>query len=230
MGACVSGREGIDDAHLCVHQRVGGIDDPQRHFATRHEHHGAAHIVGAHQAILDLVPDSERSERRARVAAHRHRIRIAGGESSATERGREREAGRDLEFDLAVGGRDQHQPVAGEIAARRLLDQTALLQVVHPLLVGGDEDVGFAAGFHLAREHRAGGERQFHGHAGGSGPVRRQLAQNVGQRRGGEHQQLGTLLLLRRARNGQQCGRDYGRDERDKSPGGAVHALPWIWL
>ena len=155
------GGEGIDDSHLRIDQCVRGVDDAQRHLAACHEHHRAAHIVGAHQAVLDLIPDAERDERGARVAAHGDRVGIAGGQASATERADQREARRDLEFDLAVGGCDQYQPVADQIATRWLVDEPARLQVVHPFLIGGDEHIRLAAGFDLARQHRARGERQL---------------------------------------------------------------------
>ena len=120
MGACVLAGKVSTIRTFVIDQRIRGVDDAQRHLAACHEHHRAAHIVGAHQAVLDLIPDAERDECGARVAAHGDSIGIAGGQASAAERGRELEARRDLEFDLAVGRRDQYQPVADQIATRGL--------------------------------------------------------------------------------------------------------------
>ena len=160
-------RERIDDAHLGIDQRVGGVDDAQRHLAARNEHHGAADIVGTHQAILNLVPDAERDQRGARITPHGNGVGVARSQAPLAERSREVEPRRDLELDPAVGRRDQHQPVAHQVAACGLVDEIAGLQVVHPLLVGRDEHVGLAAGFDLARQHRAGGERQSSRYARG---------------------------------------------------------------
>ncbi len=58
----------------------------------------------------------------------------------------------DLQFDLAIDRRNQHQGVAHHIVPRGSLDQLAALQIVHPLGIRREKHVGTGAGFDLARQ------------------------------------------------------------------------------
>ena len=115
----------------------------------------------------DLVPDAERHERRARISAHGHGVGIARGESAARRARRpDRSPGAILSSSLLSAGAISTSRLPTRLRRVGLVDEIARLQIVHPFLVGGDEDVGLAAGLDLAREHRARGERQLHRYAG----------------------------------------------------------------
>ena len=77
--------EGIDDAYVGIDQRIGGVDDAERHLSPRDEHHGAAHVVGTYQPVLDLVPGTQGDESGARVPPGGDRVRVAGREPPFAE-------------------------------------------------------------------------------------------------------------------------------------------------
>jgi len=55
---------------------------------------------------------------------------------------------------IAVGRRDQNEPIAEQVAPRRRLDQMPLFQVIHPVEIGRYENVGRRAAFDLLGQHR----------------------------------------------------------------------------
>src|SRR5690606_38330568 len=62
--------------------------------------------------------------------------------------------------------RHQHQAVAEQVAPRGRIDAAALFQVIHPVLVGRQENLRRRALLDLAGEGGAGGVGDAHGGAG----------------------------------------------------------------
>ena len=94
-------------------------------------------------------------------------------------------------MDGTIGRRDQHQPVAQQIAAARRLDQAGAVQVIHPPRVGRNIDVRRGAVFDLPRQRRARGERG--GDRAARAVKRDDVLDGVGGAGGGEHHDLGSL-------------------------------------
>ncbi len=174
-------REGVDDPDPRIELRVGLVDDAERHLAARDEHQCAANVLGADEPVGDLLPHSERDECVVRVAADRHRARIAGRESFGAERGANCKVRLYLESELALGGCDQNEAIAQDVAAGRRLHEVALGEVVHPVGVGGEKCVGRRACFDLSREGGARREGKLHGRTGFAGEVPAELPDGIRQ-------------------------------------------------
>ena len=225
-----AGGEGRDHAHARLGLRVGGVDDTQRRLAARHQHQRRAHAFRLRQARGQAIPLSERFQRGAAVLAGRDRRRLGDGQAALTERGGD--GAGPGQVDLAGAGlrRDQHQPVAQQVAAAAGIDPVTLLQVIHPLQVGGSEYLCRRALFDLPRQRRT--CRVGHAHrraggvlVGGSGLVQRFL-----EARGGEH---GQRRAFRRPRRGGRCEhahsqRQHGQCAQQRN-GRGRHAVVLRW-
>ena len=181
---------------------------------ARDQQQGVAHVVRGGNPALYLRPDAELLECRLAVEAGRHVGGVAHGEPAAAELRVELGAG--LQIDVARGrGRcDEHQFVDEQVATRARVDQIVFLRVVHPVLVGRDEDVGRCTFLDLACERRT---RAVHEHrllAGFPGVGGGQIVEGVFHAGGGEH-------LLRGGVAGKQQARaDGGHGERATQHGG----------
>src|SRR5436190_12894909 len=121
---------------------VRRIDDAEPGFTPCDERQGGPDILALCQARLDRGPQPQLLERRLGILAGRYSLHIAErklavGESSG-------EIGTRLEFELearSLGG-DEHESVAEQDRASAGLDQLLLVQIVHPVEIGRDEDIG----------------------------------------------------------------------------------------
>ena len=94
----------------------------------------------------------------------------------------------------AVRGTDEHQPVAQHIAAGAGVDEIPGLQIVHPVRIGGHEDIRRGPGLDLSRQRRAGGVGEFDAAMGGGGEGRADFIQRVGERGGRQDDQIRRRL------------------------------------
>jgi hypothetical protein len=166
---------------VLVDQRIRIVDDAERRFAAIHERQRRTHAVGAHQAIRDVAPDPEGGQRFAGITAGGHRIGIAGRQAAFAERGGQSKTGLDLQFDLAVGWRNQHQSIADHIVPGVGLNQVVILQIVHPLQVGGKEHIRGRAIFDLPGQRGTRREREPDWNQRRLGEAVAQLLQHIGQ-------------------------------------------------
>ena len=159
MGA---GGERVDDAHVLLGQGVGAIHDAERRLAARDECQRGAHVVGARRpccsialqtpsavsaALARTCPRAPRRDWRARCACRRARAARSrpGASFSRAVRGR---------------GRDRARARCRAGCAREPgRHELALLDVVDPVGVGGDEEVRGRAVLDLPRERVAAGVR-----------------------------------------------------------------------
>ena len=124
----------------------------------RHQLQRGAHVLGLRDLAFDRGPDAELFQRGLAVFAGRHGLDVAHGELAVAEQLGEVEALLDLGLDLAnpparparCGCRAGSTAVSGLI---RLL----VGEIVHPVEVGRDEDVGRRALLDLLGERRARG-------------------------------------------------------------------------
>ena len=196
----VLGKPG-DDAHFLLGKGVGLIDDPQRRFAARDEVERRAHIVSARDLALHAAPHTEFFQCGFAVFSGRHAVGIGHRQFAVTQQLRQRKAGLDLDLHFAVGGRYQHQAVAQQVRAGPRLDQLALLDVIHPVEIGGNENIRGRAVLDLLRQRRAGGIRHHHLLAIGALKLLPGVIQRLLEARRREHRQV---LRLRRHDRQQQ--------------------------
>jgi hypothetical protein len=103
----------------------------------------------------ESIPEPESFERLSRVFPGGHARCFRDGEAAAAERRKHAvPVGRIDRFQRRCRRRDQYQRIAHEYEARRRFDQLAILQVIHPLVVGGNEDVRRRTLLDLFRERR----------------------------------------------------------------------------
>ena len=69
----------------------------------------------------------------------------------------------DVEPQIAVCGRDDDEPVPEQVLACRRFNKIVLLQVIHPVEVSREEDVGRRSALDLFGERRARCIGDFHG-------------------------------------------------------------------
>ncbi len=100
----------------------------------------------------------------------------------------------------------QHQPVAQKIFARVVLDQALVVEIVHPVQVGRDEDVRAARRLDLARQDRRRGQRYRHLLAALFFVERGNVLQGIGKRGRAEHRDIGGKGRQRRQRQQQGSG------------------------
>ena len=202
-------RERVDDADAGLGDHVRRVDDAERRLAAGDERQRGADVVRRRQVRRHAVPDAERRERGLAVAAGRHVHRIGDGQASAgAERGGEREARSDPQRRHAILRRDQHEPVADHVDARRRRDQPALGEVVHPLLVGGDEDVRRRALLDLLRQERRRRVGRLERDAGPLRDQRAHLVERALQADRREHEHAARLLRRRAREDHQNCNDD----------------------
>ena len=114
-------------------------------------------------------------------------VDVGHRQPAVAERAGEVEARRDRRPAPASGaGATSTMRLPSRLRARRRVDQVALLEVVHPVEVGGEEDVGRRALLDLLGQRRAGGVADRRGVAGRLGPVGRDRVERVLQAGRGE--------------------------------------------
>src|SRR5262245_59732181 len=210
-------RERAHDLDARIRGGIGLVDDAERSFAARYQHERGAHGFRLRQLVLDAVPGAELLQRRLAVLAGRHRIDIGRCQPAALERRREVEAGPDVDAEVGVLRRDQHQPIAQQVRAGVRLDQVLLLAIVHPVEIRRDEDVGRRPLLDLLDERVAGriGNRRLL--AGLALPLRGDLVERVLQARSGEHENVAALCCGRTGACG-PCQDRHGRQGEPATP------------
>ena len=182
----------------------GRVDDAQRRLAAGDEGERGAHVVRWREARRHAVPHAEGGQRGLAVASGRHVHGIGDGQASTgAERRGEREAGADGQRRHPILRCDQHQPVPDHVHARRARNPRPLGQVVHPLLVGREEDVGRRALFDLPGEERRPRIGRLQRHTGPLGDECADLVQRALQADGGEDEHRPRRLRVRRRRDHQ---------------------------
>jgi hypothetical protein len=151
-------------------QGIGCIDHAERRLAARHQRQGRAHILGPGEPSCHLRPGAQPHQRRFRIAPGRHAVGIGHGQPARSQRRSQRHARAHGEAQPARRGGDQHQAVGEEICPRLEADQPPLGEVVHPLLVGRNEQVRRGPGFHLPGEGGTGGEGENRARMAMTGP------------------------------------------------------------
>ena len=150
------GREGADDLHTGLDLGVGRIDDAEHGLTPRHQRQRRAHAFRHREFRLGRLPRAELLKCCLGVFADRHRLDVAGCDLAVAGKLGEIKALADGDVvDLGILRRDQHDAVAEQVDPRRLVDVLFADGVVHPVGVGGHEDVGGCALFDLFGERRA---------------------------------------------------------------------------
>ena len=150
-------REQADDLHLRLDLGVGVVDDAERRLALGDEGEGGAHVLGRRQVVLDAVQTpSAVSEAWPYLPAGTSGPAMASRPSpSAAASGMPCAIGR-----AGSSSRPARSAPGGWSAGRagwRRRSGLALGQIVHPVAVGRDEDVGRRALLDLPGEGRGGG-------------------------------------------------------------------------
>src|SRR5262245_20672105 len=160
--------DGIDDRRMCVLREraddldaavgcgVGLVDDAGGCLAPRNEQQCGAHVFGLRELARDAGPDAELLKCRLPVLAGGHRVDIGYGQATLAENLGEIEPGFDLDRLCLVFGRNQNDTVAEQVRARFWFNQMFLCQIVHPVDIGGDEDLCWRSLFDLLGKRRAG--------------------------------------------------------------------------
>lgn len=139
---------------------VGAIDDPRGRLAPLHKAQGPAHIRGAHDLGLQRRPNPKMLQRRVGVAPSGRGLWIGHSEAPPAQGLRQGKAGADRHVQRLAGRRNQHQNVGEQPHPAVRHEQSPLGQIVHPGLVGGEEEVRGRALLDLAGQCGAGGEAQ----------------------------------------------------------------------
>src|SRR3954468_17420382 len=197
----LEGRDRVDDGRMriggeyaCDHDATLGIgvslvNHAERRLAARHERKRSAHVLRGRDARRDLIPDAELLDRRLGVLAGRHAVRLGERDPAVSERPGDRKSGGGLELHGLLHGGDQHKAVAEEVAARARREEFFSFDVVHPVEVGRDEEVGRRTVLDLARERSA----RAVGNDGFSRIERNDFVQCLLETRCGEHRQRLSL-------------------------------------
>ena len=219
------GREGADDLHARIDLGIGLVDDAERRFAARHQRQRRAHVFGHREFRFGRGPGAELLQRRLGIFADRHRFHVAGGDAAVAREPGEIEALTDGHVaDLGILRRDQHQLVAEQVDAGVVLDDLLLRAVIHPVEVGGGEDVGRRAGFDLLHQRGACGVARHDLDAGLPGEGGVDVVQRIFHRGGGEDGEglvLRGRALGRRARSSPRAARAELAAEGSSEHGGS---------
>ena len=113
---------------------------------------------------------------------------------------------RDGNVGADILARHQHQLVAQQILAGVVLDQALVVEIIHPVEIGGDEDIRAARRFDLARQDRRGRQRHRHLLAALLLIIGGDLLQGIGERGRAEHRDVRGEGRQRRQRQQQGCG------------------------
>ena len=211
MGVLGEGPDGLDP---WIGRRIGRIDDAERRFAARHEQQRGAHALCRRDGGPHTVPDPELFEGGLAVLARRNRVGVGHREMPAFEHRRQIEARFDLDMRIAVGRRDQNEPVAEQVAPARALDQMPLVQVIHPVEIRRYEHVGRRAAFDLLGQRRA---RRIRNFAMGATLPLEQLGgfvERIGEASGREYDHILRARRLPRAERDQRDGERGGKSPR----------------
>ena len=181
-------RQDADDPDALIGRRIGLIDDAERRFPTRDIEKSRAHILRPRHLALDRIPDAQLFERRLAVFPGWNGIRVGHGESLAIQELGKGKMRLDLDLGCRSLRRDQHERVAEQIPARVGFDRVALGKIVHPVDIGGDEDVGRRPGFDLFRQGRTRRVGKDHVLAGLFRVLRGDIVEGVLHARRREHQ------------------------------------------
>ena len=150
-------RESADDRHVRLDLGIGLVDDAERALRRAPTSVSAARTFSAMRELRS----PPRSRSRASPVPLWHICRparrdVAGRDAAIAGEFGEIEALVDGNVaDLGILRRDQHQLVAEQVDARALLDELLSGDVVHPLEVGGGEQVGRCAVLDLLGQCRA---------------------------------------------------------------------------
>ncbi len=198
------GGKSADDLHVRLDLGVGLVDDPERRLPARDQRERRAHVLGHGEFRFGRGPRAELLQRGLGVFADRHGAHVGGDDAAVADEFRQVEAGRDGDVaDLGVLGCDQHQPVAEKIDAGVVLDELVLRAIVHPVEVGGGEDVGGCAVLDLLDQCRTRRIARHHLDSCVLGEGGIDVVERILQRGGGKDRD-GFVLRKRRGQRARQ--------------------------
>src|SRR5229473_2732037 len=213
-------RDGIDDGGMGIRWKgaddldagfdlgIGRIDDPENSFAARHQCQRGAHALRHREFRFRCLPRTEFFECRPGVLADRNRFHVAGGDLAATCEFCQIEAWSDRDMvDSGILRRDQHDAVAEQVDPRRLLDGFLPRSIVHPVGIGGQENIRGRALFDLFCERRARGIARDDLDAGLGGVGVVDVVERVLHRGRGKHSEAVVLRKDRRRGRSAQDGK-----------------------
>ncbi len=187
--------------HLRLGDRIRRIDDAVRRFSRRHQRQRRAHIFGPRQLSFHRRPHAQRRQRRLGVFPGRHGVGVGERQPALAQRARQVEPRRDRQRRRTVGRNDQIERIRQQVHARIGRDQRFFAQIVHPVLIGRNEQLRWRALLDLLGQRVRAGIGDHDGRAGFGAEGRRRLVQRPFQACGGEDE--GALGGARRARRDQ---------------------------
>ncbi len=143
---------------------VGRIDNAVGRFPARDIFQRHANIFRIRHFGRDTIPHAQRDQRRLGIFARRHGCGIGQRQSSISQCRGQVEMRRDIHHGPGAGACHQHQPIAQQVFARPLRDQAHFLEIIHPVRIRRQEDIGPRALFDLPGQGGGGAEGQGCGH------------------------------------------------------------------
>ena len=216
------GGEPRHDIDLVRIPGVGRVHDTGVRLADLDEPDSRPHVEGRHETRAETVPPAQRLERLPRVPPRGHVRRVADGDAPHLwEAGGEVEVPRRVDLDRLPGGGDHDQLVGEQVLGGLGPDRAGGGDVVHPSLVGADENVCRSAGHDLPGEVRGGVEAEddLDAPAGLEAPAG--LAKDVGRarrREDGHPRRIGPALARRETENDRGQQGEY-RGSHESLPG-----------
>ena len=122
-------------------QCVGAVDEGAIDFTPLGKHQALPNVLSHYQLLLQLLSQARFLEGFHRVLASRHTLGTPDRDSVQLQQ--------ILHRGRLAGSAGKDQGVMGEGADASISDQFLVPQVVHPLLVGGNEQVGRGTAFYL---------------------------------------------------------------------------------
>ena len=112
-------------------------------------------MLRSRNLFLHAGPNAKRFQSGFCVLAGRDAVGVCHGKLARAQRWRKGKAGRDGQSRVVVCRRNQDQTVADKINPARRRKQFARFQIIHPVDIGRDENVGGRARFDLLGERIA---------------------------------------------------------------------------
>ena len=223
IAGCGIGREATDDLDAGFDLGIGGIDDAEHGLTARHQRQRGAHALGHREFRLRRLPGAELLERGLGVFSDWHRLDVAGRDLAVAGELGEIEAGPDRHIvDLGILRCDQYDAVAEQIDAGRLVDGFLVGGVVHPVDVGGHENIRRGALLDLLGERRARGIARYDLDAGLGGVGGVDVIERVLHRSGGEYRE--ALVLGTYGRPGRSAQQQEGQGKSGETMHGGAPA------
>ena len=178
----------------------------------RHQPQRRTHVFCARDLARNLIPHAHFQQGIATIAPCRHGIGIGHRQLAPGQRARQREPRHRPQMQMPARRADNHQRAKQERLARVGHDQPGLGQRVHPVFVGGHEQIGRAPSLDLPRQRRRGGKRQHRARVTMPGPGIGGGIHRFLQAGGGQHQRPARFGICG-ARTGQQSGKNPEKEQ-----------------